>query len=586
MLDLHGAFSLSPSGCGSMYTSHFGLTEPPFSITPDPRFLYMSEPHREGLAHLLYGIRQPGGFVQLTGEVGTGKTTLCRCLLAQLPSEVDVALILNPRLTSVEFLATVCDELRVAYPANTSSIKVLVDALYRHLLEAHAKGRRTVLIIDEAQNLPPDVLEQIRLLTNLETATEKLLQIILIGQPELISLLARRKLRQLAQRVTARYHLLPFPKADTYAYIRHRLRVANGSDTLFTPAALRQVHRVSGGVPRLINVICDRALLGAYAHDQHRVDSATVRRAGREVRGAIPRGRRTGWLPWAFGSGVLGLALIVMAVLVTPGRISLPRSDGSPLAVSGTARPTPVVDSPDRGPQGQEGGPGHAARREGLAAGSGMGSRVFASPRLLDLLADPTIRRDDHGAFASLYSRWGLDDRRMGASPDCETGRSEGLTCLARRGNWNKLRRLDLPVIIELVTPTGDRWRVALVGLNERSARLELGGQEYTVPLDEIDRLWDGTFILVWKAPPIGSRFISPGMRGKDVEWIRSRLDELQGKVPEAAPSDLYDAELQARILAFQRSRSLVPDGVIGEETLVHLTLAAGEAGTPSLSRR
>src|SRR5512143_3507235 len=209
---------------GVVYTGHFGLTEAPFSITPDPRYLYMSDRHREGLAHLLYGIGEGGGFVQLTGEVGTGKTTLCRCLLEQLPPEVDVALILNPKLTDVELLAAVCDELRIEYPSGTTSRKLLIDRLYQHLLDAHERGRRTVLIIDEAQDLAPDVLEQVRVLTNLETSTRKLLQIILIGQPELIRLLDQDDLRQVAQRVIARYHLLPFSERDTSAYIRRRLQ--------------------------------------------------------------------------------------------------------------------------------------------------------------------------------------------------------------------------------------------------------------------------------------------------------------------------------------------------------------------------
>ena len=236
-----------------MYIGHFGLTEPPFSITPDPRYLYMSEAHREALAHLLYGIGEGGGFVQLTGEVGTGKTTLCRCLLEQLPARVDVAFILNPKLTDVELLATICDELRIPYPAGTTSRKVYVDALHQYLLDAHGRGHRTVLILDEAQDLAPDVLEQIRLLTNLETTTEKLLQIILIGQPELIRILERDDLRQLAQRITARYHLRPFAEPDTRAYIAHRLEVAGAKEKIVSDAATRAVHRASRGIPRLIN---------------------------------------------------------------------------------------------------------------------------------------------------------------------------------------------------------------------------------------------------------------------------------------------------------------------------------------------
>src|SRR5713226_2147908 len=268
-----------------MYAAYFWLTERPFSLAPDPRYLYLSDVHREALAHLLYGLGEGGSFVQLTGEVGTGKTTVCRALLEQLPPDVDVAMIFNPRLTSVELLAAVCDELRVSYPSGTTSLKVLVDALSQALLDAHARGRRTVLIIDEAQNLSARVLEEIRLLTNLETTKEKLLQVILIGQPELAELLARRNLRQLAQRVTARYHLRPFSARESCAYIRHRVQTAGGSETLFTAGALRSVHRLAGGVPRLINILCDRALLGTYAHEKRRVDTPTVRRATREVQG-------------------------------------------------------------------------------------------------------------------------------------------------------------------------------------------------------------------------------------------------------------------------------------------------------------
>ena len=247
-----------------MYDSYFGLTELPFSIAPDPRYLYLSDGHREALAHLLYGIGEGGGFLQLTGEVGTGKTTVCRALLEQLPAEVDVAMVFNPAVTAVELLDTDCEELHIEHPKETTSFKVLVDALYRYLLDAHARGRRMVIIIDEAQNLGREVLEQIRLLTNLETTREKLLQVILIGQPELRQLLTRPDLRQLAQRVTARYHLKPFTEREARAYIHHRLRVAGQRRPIFDRRAIRAVHRHARGIPRLINTICDRALLGAY----------------------------------------------------------------------------------------------------------------------------------------------------------------------------------------------------------------------------------------------------------------------------------------------------------------------------------
>ncbi len=266
-----------------MYTQFFGLSETAFSITPDPRFLYMSPLHQEALAHLLYGTGEDGGFVQLTGEVGTGKTTLLRALLEQNLEQVDLALILNPRLTTTEFVATICDELGAGYAKPAYSMKPLVDALNAHLLETHRRGRQTVLIVDEAQNLSRDVLEQVRLLTNLETSRHKLLRIILVGQPELQRILAQHDMRQLAQRITGRYHLGPLSEAETGEYIGHRLAVAGASTDLFSGAAVKQVYRLSGGIPRLINIICDRALLGAYAQNQHLVGPKVVKQAAREA---------------------------------------------------------------------------------------------------------------------------------------------------------------------------------------------------------------------------------------------------------------------------------------------------------------
>ncbi len=280
-----------------MYPKYFGLKEASFSITPDPQYLFLSGQHREALAHLLYGAGVSGGFVLLTGEVGTGKTTVCRAFLEQLPLDVDVALVLNPALTAVELLHAICDEFGLDVPAPEQSAKVLVDRLNRFLLDAHARGRRPVLIIDEAQNLRPKVMEQIRLLTNLETPKQKLLQIFLIGQPELRGVLASPDLRQLNQRITARFHLKPLGVNETAAYIDHRIAVAGVDRPLFTAAALRRVHRYSGGVPRLINLLCDRALLGAAVSRRMQVTPAIVNQAAREVHGsdyeALPHRGRT-----------------------------------------------------------------------------------------------------------------------------------------------------------------------------------------------------------------------------------------------------------------------------------------------------
>src|SRR5215470_5424763 len=298
-----------------MYLTFFGLNEKPFAITPDPRYLYLSERHAEALAHLLYGINEAGGFVQLTGEVGTGKTTIVRSLLAQTPKNAEIALILNPRMTAPEFLLTICEELGIGVQdAASGSLKDLVDILSDYLLRAHAGGKRVVLVVDEAQNLSPHVLEQVRLLTNLETNTQKLLQIILIGQPELRELLARNELRQLAQRVTGRYHLDPLSREETAAYVRHRLRVAGATTDILAPTALSEVYRLSQGVPRVINVICDRALLGAYSQDRHRVPATLVRSAAAEVFG---RRFTPNWLPWAATAGVAVLLAALTALLWT-----------------------------------------------------------------------------------------------------------------------------------------------------------------------------------------------------------------------------------------------------------------------------
>jgi general secretion pathway protein A len=280
-----------------VYLQFFGLTEAPFAITPDPAFVYLSAAHRDALAHLLYGVGTggAGGFVQLTGEVGTGKTTMCRCLLEQVPEDTIIALILNPMLTPIELLATICEELGVIISGIENSSKALVDALNAYLLEQHGKGKRVVVVIDEAQNLSPEALEQVRLLTNLETAKDKLLQMVLLGQPELRQLLQRQNLRQLAQRITARYHLSPLSEKETASYVRHRMQVAGARQNPFNRAALKSLYKQSGGVPRLINIIADRALAGAYARESGIVTARLVNSAADEVQPSESRMPNNRW---------------------------------------------------------------------------------------------------------------------------------------------------------------------------------------------------------------------------------------------------------------------------------------------------
>jgi general secretion pathway protein A len=545
---------------GIPYAAYFGLAEPPFSISPDPRFLYLSERHRGALVHLLYGVREGGSIVQLTGEVGTGKTTLCRWLVDQLPPDVDVALVLNPRLNAIELLATVCDELHIEYPRTPRSLKVLVDALYQHLLGAHGQGRRTILIIDEAQNLTIDVLEQIRLLTNLETREAKLLQVLLIGQPELVRLLDQHKLRQLAQRITVRYHLAPFSLEETGAYVRHRLAVAGQRHPLFTGAAIRRIHRWSRGIPRLINLVCDRALLGAYAHDRHRVDAFVVCRAAREVRGRTRHSReRIGWHGALAGLAVATFAGgAVVSPLVTP-YLTRP-GDTVQLAVS---TPSSTRVSPDVVPAM----PPEPSER---------------APSLPDVLARMPVRPDERAAFVHLLARWGVSARPEDAA-DCELARRNGLVCSRGVGTWRKLRRLNVPAIIDLVPGPDRRAFATVIALEAQQATLELGSRTVMCPLDEVDAVWDGAFLFLWKPPARVTMPIRRDDRGASVDWLRQRLFEVDGLATSPARADLFDAELQAQVVRFQRREGLTPDGVVGPETLSHLTLTAKDPAIPRL---
>ena len=535
-----------------MYSDYFGLDENPFSITPDPRYIYLSKRHREALAHLLFGISAGGGFVQLTGEIGMGKTTLCRGLLEQIPENVDVALILNPRVTALELVASICDELHIAYPSETTSLKVLIDALNHYLLDAHARGRRTVLIIDEAQNLSIEVLEQVRLLTNLETAKQKLLQIILIGQPELKALLEREALRQLAQRITARYHLSALAVDETGTYVQHRLHVAGFKGTLFTPPALRHIHRLSGGIPRLVNVICDRAMLGAYAVNKQRITRRMVRKAAREVFSRAHWWRRNNVLRWAAGSVAL-VAVAAAAWVYVPRyaeqAVKMPRPQPVPTVKAITAAPAVVASAHTTKPR--------VTVQEWLrSAGEQASSEAVA--------------------YTALFKAAGLDYDAATGTP-CERAQSLGWRCVTRTGTWNNLRRYDRSAVLTLHDAGDSRYWLLAKALPEGVAVLRAGSLEERFPIGAVDPFWLGEYTLLWQPPPIQASALMPGLHGTAVRWLRERLDAALG--PDEPPLDSlsFDAELQARVIAFQRSRGLKEDGIVGNQTLIELSLAAPE---------
>lgn len=530
-----------------MYTSFFGLNEKPFSITPNPRYLYMSERHTEALAHLIYGIKDGGGFVQLTGEVGTGKTTLIRSLLQRMPKNADVALILNPRLSAPEFLAAILEELHIPLPAQRDSVKALTDALNAFLLKNYSAGRRTILIVDEAQNFAVDVLEQIRLLTNLETSQHKLLQITLIGQPELRAMLARNDLRQLAQRITGRYHLEPLSQSETIEYLQHRMRVAGATRALFTPAAARELYRLSGGVPRIINVIADRALLGAFTREQAQVAPAMVRRAAAEVYDSEQhRGRLRSWLPMAAAIG-MG-ALLIAAAILTAMQLGGPRPGLPASANAGIAEPNAAGALPEPDP---------------------ASITAVAAPRpLAELLQVHSDLTDTRSAFAALFATWGVafdnDDQ-----PACAQAENYQLACLFERGSLAQLQRLDRPAILTLQDAAGTRHQVVLTVLTSDTATLNLGPNRYKVELAELNELWFGDFLLLWRPQLTPQRALVRGMQDPEVTWLRTSLATIQGRPLEPMDSELFDEELEARVRDYQIERRLTVDGMVGQQTQI-----------------
>jgi general secretion pathway protein A len=562
-----------------MYSKYFGFSDLPFTIAPDPRYLYLSAQHREALASLLYGITSNGGFVLLTGDVGTGKTTVCRCLLEQLPDSAEVAFILNPKYSITELLEAICDELKIPYKHSLSQIKGYIDALNAHLLDAHAQGVNTVLIIDEAQNLSLDVLEQIRLLTNLETSNHKLLQIILIGQPELLDKLARAELRQLDQRITARYHLNALSRTELGAYVSHRLAVGGSDAPLFTRAALRRLHRLTGGVPRMVNIICDRALLGAFVERRAKVGWGVLGRAAREVRGqqaaAVPR-----WRLALLSSTLVGLLLgivfwypggsgLLASLLPTvPGEVQASAEASlvavEPLATQHEPQPAPLIEVP-------------VLTTLPSAPPSSPGS--WRWPDGTDLGATEPL------AYQALFQLWGVEYHPSGAPLVCQFSRVHNLGCLLQPADLDELLKLNLPAVINLFNAAGQSFFATLIGVEPSTglARLNIAGEVRTVELAELRSWMQQHQLVLWRMPPGYHVPLRPEARNALVPWLDAQMAWLQGLSPTTTRSEHYDQELQLQVLAFQHHYKLITDGVVGPQTLIQLS-SLTDASIPQLT--
>ena len=520
----------------------------------------MSPRHQEGLAHLLYGINFGGGFVALTGEVGTGKTTLCHCLLQQLPKNIDIALILNSKLNASELLATICDELGIIYDKNQHSLKNLIDLLNQHLLTAHANGRRTVLLIDEAQNLSMEVLEQIRLLTNLETSKTKLLQIILVGQPELKESLKRQDLRQLNQRITARYHLMPLSLDETHAYIRHRLIVCNGHPEIFKDSAIRKIYKLSSGIPRVINILCDRALLGAYSNNTFSITPKIVSGAANETLGFSDN---------KFSYPAALFALLFLACIPT-GIYFLkywPKASTQNAVNLATANPAIQTKNQIKPPD----------QKNKLPVDKINTVTVAKAKTFHDWINNPG--NSLNSSLISALQIWGKpipDNNKV----NCHYVETTGLRCLFGKASWKDLLITNRPAILEFSLTGAEKHHALLTGFGQNQSMLHFQ-DNMMFPLADVLKYWNGYYLILEQPPIPDAKLIIPLQTSDNILWLRHLLNSIDGKNEAVEQPRFYDDNLIARVINFQHQHQLTEDGKVGYNTMVLLKKIASGLDSP-----
>lgn len=574
-----------------MYNEYFGFKDSPFSIAPDPRYLYMTDQHRDALAHLVYGLNSEGGCILLTGEVGTGKTTICRCLLEQIPEQAKIALLLNPKVSEIELLETICDELKIEYPHANNSVKTYTDRIYKFLIESNRNNEKIVLIIDEAQNLDAKVLEQLRLLTNLETNQRKLLQIIILGQPELLDILAKTEMRQLAQRITARFHLEPLTKSEVKAYVDHRLAVAGQNIRLFPENSIKLLFKLSKGIPRLINVICDRSLLGTYVENQYTVNTRTMKKAAKEVFGELKNvekhQKNKRWLYPLIA--ITGLAAMSVAISfyftyvqkndsnLTQSEIIIANTEViNRDAMNDEAEPGPLMSTDIDDSATQKTGPSnlHLA----ITSNTEDTDTTFSDgDSSYDDIASILNTKTDNGAAAyqALFNTWGKTYAAETGATACKQARAASLSCLLKRGNLNTLKTHNRPAVLTLVNDQGKTRYITITAISDTSATIYSNNNKYQVKLSDIDKYWFGEFFLFWKKPENYTSVILPGYSGEIVDWLNTQVLKVNNDSSDMIVST-YDERLVNKIKTFQSQHGLTADGIVGPITIIHLNTQSG----------
>lgn len=576
-----------------MYQAFFGLREAPFALVPDPRFLYLSERYREALVHLFYGLRDGGGFVLLSGEVGTGKTLAARTMLEHTDPQCQLALILNPLLTPQELLLAIATELGAHVPA-MASLAQLTEVLHHHFLHNHAAGRKTIVLVDEAQHLSPAALEQLRLLTNLETGQTKLLQVILIGQPELAAMLDLPVLRQLAQRITARYHLTPLDYDESLQYLQHRWQVAAGQGWPFSRAAGYVLYRCSGGIPRCLNLLAERCLMRAYGHQQRQIGWRCVLGAWRELRGQhalrLPRLWFSSWLSTRHSSANTGNAMLSAPITIafgagaiyllavwqpswfglTPTPISTPQVTVTALSTAAAVASVPNLSVL---PPASEPSAPSVSSLPSAAVGESL--ETLSGVR--------TIASTPQQALAVLFQVWGY--QLPSGQADCHAASALALRCYQGTASLARLAALNHPAVLSLQEQQ-QNYAAVLYRLTAQDAELLVGDSRWRVSRSWLEAHWNGEFTLLWRPPePSSQRVIRRGDQGALVQWLASRLPPPDShsdvtasqSTTSVAPNIRFDAELEQRLRQFQQLQGLPADAMAGP--LTQIALSAGNGG-------